>query len=82
MQSCLTHELSHFLGAPDHYHEIREDGSCTGGSLCKKCNPSSNRSTTCIMCNGWQNIASKEDKSQLYCTGCYNDINNHLKEHH
>lgn len=82
MQSCLTHELSHFLGAPDHYHEIREDGSCTGGSLCKKCNPSSNRSTTCIMCNGWQNIASKEDKSQLYCTGCYNDINKHLKDHH
>lgn len=82
MPSCLTHELSHSFGAPDHYHEIRSDGSCTGGNLCKVCNPSSNRSTTCIMCSGWQDVVKKEDKSTLYCTGCYSDINNHLKDHH
>ena len=82
MPACLVHEMSHTFGAPDHYHEIREDGSCTGGSLCKVCNPSSNRSTSCIMCDGWQDVVGKEDKSVIFCQGCYNDILNHLKSHH
>lgn len=80
--SCLTHELSHSLGAPDHYHEILSDGSCRGGNLCKVCNPSSARTASCIMCDGWQDVVKKENKKELYCQGCYNDILAHLKSHH
>ncbi len=78
----LAHELAHQIGAPDHYHEILGDGSCTGGDKCKTCNPNSGRPEYCLMnyCDIYD--FTTRDIEKLFCPDCLNDIKNHLKLHH
>ena len=76
----LLHELSHQLGAPDHY--------CYGvNALTGKC-----RNENCCTCNG-QAVPTicmmnarcdveARDLLNLYCGDCIDDIMTHIKNHH
>lgn len=77
--SVLTHELSHQLGAPDHYHEILSDGTCRGGNICSICgiNP---RPSYCIMNDGWMNDIASRDSSNVWCEQCKKQISDHINE--
>jgi len=76
-QGVLLHELNHQYGARDHYHEEDANGNCKFSDICSQCgeNP---RPGSCIMANSRQDINS----SQIICSGCKQDIINHLKDHH
>ena len=80
MLSCFIHELSHFINAPDHYHEILDDGTCRGGTKCNDCYPSSGRPSWCIMDNGWRDDLETCDRSTIYCSECVADIKNYLAQ--
>ena len=82
MLPCLTHEISHEIGAPDHYHEILSDGTCRGGAMCSDCHPSTGRSSWCIMDDCWRSDLLTCDNDRLYCEGCYKDVILHLVSHH
>ena len=81
----VIHEISHQIGAPDHYHEmITINGAevCRGGELCGTCNPSTGRPTWCVMDDGRGNDIDINNLNNIYCSGCKNDIINHLNNHH
>lgn len=76
-KSVLMHELNHQYGAPDHYHEILDDGSCRGGIYCSTCG-SSARPSTCIMCACRMDITD----DNVICDGCRDQMIAHLEDHH
>ncbi len=76
----LMHELSHQLGAPDHYcyNDDGESGNCDN-DYCDQCFGNMEKPRNCIMSYRY-NIEEKEDA--LYCDSCIDTINNHLSGHH
>lgn len=78
--STFVHELSHIIGAPDHYHYLGDDNICDNKELCIQCTPSSGRSTWCIMDKGKIESYETHDYSMMYCEHCKNDILTYLQE--
>lgn len=80
--SVYVHEISHQLGAPDHYHELYEGTEiCKNEQYCSVCGGANARSSSCIMYTTSFDILSANYDS-VYCEGCYNDIISHLSNHH
>lgn len=75
------HELSHQLGAPDHYCYGIEPGetSCINDH-CDICVNGETRERSCMMTYRYDIEDTKE--STLYCSSCLADIGNHLSGHH
>lgn len=86
--SCLLHEISHQIGAPDHYHELIKDDTgqtvCRGGDMCITCNPLTGRPKWCTMGDdgNWRTDLSYCDMDEVYCEGCREEILEHLASHH
>ena len=80
-KGILMHELNHQYGAPDHYHEIIDEGTpyerCRGGEMCSICG-TNKRPKTCIMNNSRIDITAES----VICQSCKADIYVHLKNHH
>lgn len=77
----LVHEYSHQFGAPDHYHEILENGDCRSGENCSVCG-SNPREASCIMCSGWRSDILTCDSDDVWCDRCRQDMNGHVEGHH
>ena len=75
--AILMHELNHQYGAPDHYHEILDDGTCRSGDICSDCG-ANGRPSSCIMKQGRMDITA----STVICAACKSDIYAHLEQHH
>lgn len=75
----LLHELSHQLGAPDHYcyGDQEASGHCSNTN-CRTCNGLPQ--LTCVMTSR-KNIESI-NTSSLYCSACRSTIQNHVNGHH
>lgn len=75
----FLHELSHQLGAPDHYCLDPGSGNC-GNDYCDECINGMSEPRTCIM----SRVINLDDYSDsvLYCADCLEDIRNHLNDHH
>lgn len=77
----LMHELSHQLGAPDHYcYGIKEGETMCSNKNCDICYMGRTTIRSCMMsyrCN-IENI----NDATLYCSSCLADICNHLSDHH
>lgn len=84
MTSCLTHEMAHIYGAPDHYHEIINEATqeCRGGELCKTCNPETGRDESCIMNEGWISDIATRIKTTIFCNECLLDMEAYLEENY
>ena len=84
--STLVHEISHDIGAIDHYHEILEDEQgnkyCRGGANCYRCNEETGRPMWCIMDQGTITDPANVDTDNLYCSACLEEIFEHLSSHH
>ena len=81
MLPCLTHEIAHTIGAPDHYHELKTDGTCRSGDICSECG-NNKRPAYCIMNNVWGADLENVDPENIFCQECKVDIISHLNEHH
>ncbi len=82
MATVLMHELSHTIGAKDHYHhviEITEDGEevCKNAEICSTCGTLEKRDINCLMSR-----ATGEVSSAMYCDSCKEEILAHLESHH
>ena len=77
----LMHELSHQLGAPDHYCYGIPDGSkvCSNTS-CDICYMGRETMRSCMMTYRYDIEATDEDV--LYCSSCLQIIAAHLTDHH
>ncbi len=77
----LLHELSHHLGAPDHYcyGDITEDGGCSNPSNdCYTCDYGLTEYPSCIMYTEIYDLESKLANGKLdeiYCPQCRSDTN-------
>ena len=82
MIPVLAHELSHQCGAPDHYHEILEDGSCRGGDMCadSECANPNPRPSSCLMNDGWMWDIQTKNVNDIWCTGCQTDMQKGIHE--
>lgn len=78
MLSCIVHELAHFLGAPDHYHEMIEDSKgntyCRGGDMCNECNGVNARPGWCLMDSCWRTDLLSCENDMIFCSDCLADI--------
>ena len=68
--NTLIHEISHQIGAPDHYHE-EVNGSCINTPLCSVCKEEGYRDEECFMCCNY-------DYGD-WCADCKEDINTHMQ---
>ena len=75
----LIHELSHQLGAPDHYCYGRINGNDCANKNCTKCTQHK-EPPNCIMTYRYD--LAKENINTLYCSSCLATIKAHLKNHH
>lgn len=77
----LIHELSHQIGAPDHYCYGKQNGalSCTNPD-CDVCSVGLTATRVCLMSNR-MDISTVSD-ADLYCSDCINTIRAHLYDHH
>ena len=84
MIPCVTHEMAHQYGAPDHYHEVLDNGECRGGDYCDNCSENSSliRPGSCLMDNGWMVDILVKDPTLIFCAGCKLDMENELQTHH
>lgn len=77
----LMHELSHQLGAPDHYcYGINPGESVCGNRNCDICYMGKTKARNCMMSYRY-NIETESERT-LYCSSCLSDISNHLSGHH
>lgn len=77
----LMHELSHQLGAPDHYcGGIKEGQSVCSNTNCDVCYMGMPQPRTCIM--SYRYDIEARNVSTLYCSSCQAVINDHLMNHH
>ena len=81
MSPALTHELAHQFGAPDHYHEILEDGTCRGEEKCSTCGQNS-RPSSCMMNYPWISNIDTREENTLFCLECVEDMKIHIIDHH
>ena len=77
----LMHELSHQLGAPDHYcrKDYQSDGKCTN-AYCDVCVYGMTTPRSCMM--SYRYNIETTDESELYCFSCRDKINEHLALNH
>jgi len=86
--SVVVHEISHDVGAPDHYCEEDPDnpnGPCLNDAYCTDCHPEYGRAEWCLMYSTERTDLLTCDDDTVYCELCYIDIVNHLLdeiEHH
>ena len=90
----LLHELSHQLGAPDHYcyGDIEEDGTCSNAFQdCWNCDNNLDAQPTCLMNSEY--LLDLEERlnngtiNTIYCSQCVSAIHSkgiltHLDDHH
>lgn len=77
----LMHELSHQLGAPDHYcYGVSEGDSVCINSNCDICYMGKTVARECMM--SYRRDIENWNECLLYCTSCLSVIDNHLTEHH
>lgn len=77
----LMHELSHQLGAPDHYcYGIIPGESVCRNHNCDICYMGETRARDCMMT--YRCDIETESESTLYCSSCLAGISNHLSGHH
>ena len=69
----LIHELSHIIGAPDHYHDL-VNGVCQNSTICSQCSATP-RPRDCVMGyrTGYTDLVNG-DPWDIYCAFCYADI--------
>ena len=75
----LLHETAHTIGAPDHYHEIGDDGNCKNFDICSQCDGPNKRSSYCTMYRKQHYLGSKKN---FFCVDCRADMNAYLLQHH
>ena len=77
----LIHELSHQIGAHDHYcyGKDQNTGVCSN-AYCDTCHPPATPRTSCIMTERCD-ISTCSDEN-MYCFECRNIIASHLEGHH
>lgn len=86
--NCIVHELAHFVGAPDHYHEPIQDSNgewhCRGGDMCNDCsqNPAEIRDGWCMMDEEYPYNVETCGADQLFCPKCLVDIRNTIISKH
>lgn len=76
----MLHEMSHIIGAPDHYHRIDPDTKeCENPILCCRCG-SNPRPIDCVMGErtGYTDLVNG-DPWDIYCEFCYDDIMQKLR---
>ena len=83
--NTLLHELSHQLGAPDHYcyKDLGNDNKCTNTN-CSHCVYGDN-DPECIQSCKIRNVAIKVSMGEaleIYCSDCKSCIFSHLNNHH
>lgn len=77
----LMHELSHQLGAHDHYcYGIATGSSVCSNTYCDVCYMGKTETRDCMMSFRYDIEATDEDV--LYCSACLGDIDTHLTDHH
>ena len=74
------HELSHELGAPDHYCRDMDSNNC-GNSHCYRCVYGLQDEPDCIM-SSFRNDLIPRPYEDIYCEDCISIIINHLNLHH
>lgn len=75
------HELSHQLGARDHYcYGVATAKSGCANKNCDVCYLGRSTIRSCMM--SYRLNIETEDEATLYCSSCLADINNHLTNHH
>ena len=82
----FVHELSHTIGAQDHYHseKIDENGKkyCVNREKCYTCNSETGRPMWCLMDMGiFTNSPDNVNTDMLYCSACMEEIFEHLSHH-
>ena len=76
----LLHELSHQLGAPDHYCRGASASEGCSNSYCDTCYFGYNSPRACVMSREYDlSLLSDEE---LYCMDCEAVIESHLADHH
>lgn len=74
----LTHEISHQIGAPDHYcYGPDETGKCRN-AFCDRCQ----YGTDPRFCFMTDRMEWPFDPQTIYCNDCKNEIMTHLSSHH
>ena len=81
-RSTLLHETAHVIVAPDHYHELGEDGKCKNYIYCSECDSSQKRSANCTMNNSKFYTTSAFNGTDYFCSECAQDMRVHVKDHH
>lgn len=87
-EGALMHEMSHYIGAKDHYHEESyiydkvtckrtSDSKCCSDPSCNENNGTIYRPSSCLMNNGYQSITN----SNVLCSGCKADMNEYIACH-
>ena len=77
----LMHELSHQLGAPDHYcYGIPGGSTVCSNTSCDICYMGRETTRSCMMTYRYDIEATDEDV--LYCSSCLQTIATHLTDHH
>ncbi len=77
----LIHELSHQIGAPDHYcYGIKNGDSVCSNNYCDECRNGYSEPRSCLMSYRYD-ISTLTDE-EMYCNDCITAINAHLANHH
>lgn len=82
MLGCIVHEIAHKIGAIDHYHEVKENGTCPNSEFCNECKPESGRPYWCVMDDAWQDDLLESDNDEVFCNDCTNEMIEHISNHH
>ena len=76
--NTLFHELSHQLGAPDHYcYEDWDENDKCSNSYCDRCVYYLDEPRVCIMGRD-----TSITDSVIYCENCFRLISEHIEDHH
>ena len=79
----FLHEISHSIGAIDHYHDTYydEEGKehCLNNEICSEYGKNK-RDARCIM--GYGRYGTEPHLNHLFCEPCKQEINAHIRNHH
>lgn len=77
----LLHEISHQLGALDHYcYDPYNTAGCSN-PMCYKCNLTPEGDGKCAM-NQRLDVTAEDDVQDIFCEHCIDMIYDHLSDHH
>jgi hypothetical protein len=77
----LLHEISHQLGAVDHYCQKPAGALSCGDENCFDCNDDLVEKKKCLMYKRFD-ITQEENNEEIYCEHCIERITSHLNDHH